>query len=374
MKERRTVVKWISIVLAVAGVVLGLLTARTAFQEAPAIPLSRQPSINPFGRGIAALGKIESKEREIQLAAPQPGLVMQVYASVGDEVKAGQALFELDSRMLQADLVRAESAVAAEEAEIQRWHALPRAEDIPPLQAVVEQYRSQVGDRQERLRLTKEAREKGAANDRDVSRDQFALDEASASLRRAEADLAKMVAGGWTPDLAVAQARLDRAKAELEALRLLKERMTVRAPRDGVILRREIEPGEYASADNARPAMVLGSPKSLYVRAQVDEEDIGLASRLTSAVARTRGAVVEQFELKLVRIEPFARPKVDLTGSNVERVDTRVIDVVFSITRLPGIPLFPGQAVDVFVDIGAERTPLSAAAGSEARAGPGEGR
>lgn len=347
-------IKWISIFLALAGIILGVATARTAFEDAPAIPLSRQPSINPFGRGIAALGKVESSSREIQIAAPQPGLVTEVFVSVGDEVKAGMPLFQLDARLLQADLIRAESAVQADEAEIARWHALPRVEDLPPLEAVVEQFRSLVADRQEQLKLSKDARAQKAANDRDVSRDQFALDQATASLKKAQADLAKAVAGGWKPDLDVAQARLARSRAELEALRMLKERLTVRAPRDGVILRREIEPGEYASLESARTVMVLGSPKSLHVRAQVDEEDIALAARLTSAVARTRGSVVEQFNLTLVRIEPYARPKTDLNGSNTERIDTRVIDVVFSIPALPSVPIYPGQAVDVFIDISPE--------------------
>ncbi len=344
-------IKWLTIVLAIAGVALGVVTSRTAFETPPPIPLSRQPSINPFGRGIAALGKIESKEREIEIAAPQPGLVTEVAVDVGDEVKAGDRLFELDSRLVQADLVRAEASVAAARAEITRWHALPRKEDIPALEAVVQQYRAQLADRTEKLQLTKEARQREAANDRDVSRDQFAVEDAAASLRRAEADLAKLMSGGWEPDLVVAQAMLEKAMAEVSALRLIRDRLTVRSPREGLILRREIEPGEYASPEKSRAALVLGNPKELRVRAQVDEEDIGLVRRGASAVARTRGAVVEQFTLRLLMIEPYARPKTDLTGSATERVDTRIVDVVFAIDRPPAVALYPGEAVDVFVDV-----------------------
>ncbi|MCC6427270.1 MAG: biotin/lipoyl-binding protein [Phycisphaerales bacterium] len=345
-------IKWLSILLAIAGVVLGIATTRTAIRKPVEIPLSRQPSINPFGRGIAALGKIESKGREVEIAAPEPGLVIEVFVDVGQDVKAGDRLFQMDARPRQADLVRAEAAVVAAEAEITRWHALPRKEDIPALEAVVQQYRSQLGDREERLKLTKEARGSNAANDRDVSIDQFAVDEAKASLRKAEADLAKVMSGGWRPDLVIAEALLAQRKAEVEAARLLHDRLTVKAPRDGVILRREIEAGEYASADGGvRAAMVLGNPRELQVRAQVDEEDIGLVGPKGRAVARTRGAVVEQFDLKLVLIEPYARPKMDLTGANTERIDTRVVDVVFAVEKLPGVALYPGQAVDVFVDV-----------------------
>ncbi|GMV27452.1 MAG: hypothetical protein AMXMBFR58_34830 [Phycisphaerae bacterium] len=344
-------IKWLTIILAVAGVLLAVATARTAFEDPPPIPLSRQPSINPFGRGVASLGKVESAHREILIAPPQPGLVVRVNADVGDAVKAGQPLFELDSRVIDADLIRAQAAVEADNAEIARWHALPRAEDVPPLRAVVDQFKALLADREEKLRLTREALQRGAANERDVSRDTFGRDEALASLRKAEADLARTTAGGWEADLTVARANLARSQAELAALRVLKERMTVVAPRDSVVLRRSIEAGEYASPDANRPAMILGNPHELNVRAQVDEEDIALLERMTRAVGRTRGAVVEQFDLTLVRIEPYARPKMELTGSNVERVDTRVIDVVFSLPARPRTPLYPGQAVDVFIDV-----------------------
>ncbi|HLO42082.1 MAG TPA: HlyD family efflux transporter periplasmic adaptor subunit [Phycisphaerales bacterium] len=344
-------VKWISILLALLGTVLALATARTAYQEPSVTPLSRQPSINPYGRGVAALGKVESREREIMLAAPQPGLVTEVFAQVGREVKAGDALLQLDARVLQADLMRAQAAVEANKAEIDRWRALPRREDIPPLEAVVAQYKSLTADREEQLKLTMLARERGAANDRDVSRDRFTYEQAAASLTRAQADLDKALAGGWAPDLTLLEAQLARSNAELDAIRLLKDRQTVRAPRDGVILRRDIEPGEYASADPNRPMLVLGTPGALHIRAQVDEEDIALVQRMTRAAARTRGSVVEQFDLSLVRIEPYARPKTDLTGSNVERIDTRVVDVIFAVPSTPRFTLYAGQAVDVFIDV-----------------------
>ena len=67
------------------------------------------------------------------------------------------------------------------------------------------------------------------------------------------------------------------------------------------------------------------------------------------AVARTRGAQPTMLDLEVLRIEPSARPKSDLTGNNTERVDTRVIDVVLRVTSPATTPIFPGQAVDVFI-------------------------
>ena len=93
-------------------------------------------------------------------------------------------------------------------------------------------------------------------------------------------------AGGQ--DLAVAEANLARSKAEVESLNILMDRMTVRAPRDGTVLRRQIEPGEYAASDPARPALIIGDLSDLNIRAQVDEEDIGLVTAEGKAVAQLR--------------------------------------------------------------------------------------
>ena len=135
----------------------------------------------------------------------------------------------------------------------------------------------------------------------------------------------------------------------------------MRAPRDGRILRRTIEAGESASFDQGRPALILGDLRNLRVRAQIDEEDIALLAPLLKdagkqqALARTRGAIVIDVPLRLVRVEPFARPKADITGANTERVDTRVIDVVFEMTQEPRFPIFPGQALDVFIEASSDQ-------------------
>ena len=61
--------------------------------------------------------------------------------------------------------------------------------------------------------------------------------------------------------------------------------------------------------------------------------------------------------LRFVRIEPFVIPKRSLTGDSAERVDTRVLQIIFELDR-PEVPLYVGQQVDVFI----ERAPTPVAA------------
>ncbi len=343
-------VRWITIILAVAGTLVGVWAVAATRENPPQLPLARSPSINPFDHGVAALGVIEPARKEAAIVAPEPLLVTSVMVDVGDRVTPGQELFTLDGRKLKADLVRAKSAVASGQSEVDRWHALPRKEDLPPLQAAVERSKAVLADRREQLSLSIEANQRGAGNAREVSLGQYGVDAVKADLDRAVADLDKAKAGGWQPDLAIAQANLGRLKAEVEALELLLERLTVRAPRDATVLRRDIEVGEIAAADGNRPSLILGDLSTLRVRAQVDEEDIALVGLQSKAVARSRGSVSKEFLVKLVRIEPYGRPKPALSGATTERVDTRVIDVIFEVPHDPGVALYPGQAVDVFIE------------------------
>ncbi|MDR4472557.1 MAG: hypothetical protein MRJ92_07865 [Nitrospira sp.] len=53
--------------------------------------------------------------------------------------------------------------------------------------------------------------------------------------------------------------------------------------------------------------------------------------------------------LTFVRIEPYIVPKKSLTGENTERVDTRVLQVIYRFER-SAFPVYTGQQVDVFID------------------------
>ncbi len=122
------------------------------------------------------------------------------------------------------------------------------------------------------------------------------------------------------------------------------------APRDGTVLQSNIRVGEYASLEPAKPILVRGDIESLQVRADFDEQ---LAARIvpgTSAIGFVKGAGGQAIPLCFVRIEPYVIPKQSLTGSSTERVDTRVLQVIFRTGSVAAHPLYVGQQMDVYVD------------------------
>jgi len=69
-----------------------------------------------------------------------------------------------------------------------------------------------------------------------------------------------------------------------------------------------------------------------------------------AAQAYVKGDSKNAIPLQFIRIEPFVIPKTSLTGSSSERVDTRVLQVIYSLQLPKDRQLYVGQQVDVFID------------------------
>lgn len=358
-------VKWITFILAAVGLSAGIYTVATAKQELPKPPPSRPPSVNPFPDGVAAIGTVEPSSREIVVIAPDQGMVTEVFVKVNDAVEKGQSLFQIDARPFEAQLVEAEAQLAVSEAQVKRLENSPRAEDLPPAEADVASARVALADAEDFLARTKEAATSGSASENEAARRKFLVHAAESRLKAALAELERVKAGAWKEDVEVARAQARASRARLDSIRILKDRLTVRAPISGVVLKKNVEPGEFAMAtpmQMTQAAMVLGDLSTLHVRAQVDEEDVGLVRMGARAVARARGVrngAKGEFGLEMLRIEPLALPKSNILGTPTERVDTRVVEVVFRVEKgaaeSAGVPLYSGQAVDVFIEAGAAK-------------------
>jgi HlyD family secretion protein len=335
---------------------MGIYTIQYSNVTPPELPLTGRPSLNPYPHGIAASGKVEAVSRNIAIAAPEPGVVAAVCVEVNQAVQKGDLLFQLDSRLLESERVQAEALLRVAKAELAKLEAAPRREDVAPLEAAVRQAQVRVDDLKDEYARLERALAKGAATEGELQRKLFERQGAEAALAEAQAQRDRIAAGTWDKDLAIARANLDKADAALRALALRLERLSVRAPVAGVVLKRNLEPGEFAQPGAASPALLLGDLSRLRVRAQVDEEDAPRLRPGLAATASVRGAARQEIPLTMLRIEPLALPKRDLTGSIIEVVDTRVVEVLYDLPPGQVVPLYPGQQVDVFIDAPAAET------------------
>ena len=92
----------------------------------------------------------------------------------------------------------------------------------------------------------------------------------------------------------------------------------------------------------------MGNVDTLVVRVDIDENDAWRIDPAADAVAFVRGNRDLKTNLKFVRVEPYIVPKRSLTGESTERVDTRVLQVLYSFNR-DALPVYVGQQMDVFI-------------------------
>ena len=258
------------------------------------------------------MGLVEASTENISIGSPLPAVVARVLVTAGQTVKAGQPLFELDVRQLRAERAVREQA-----------QAVARAQ--------VEVARARLQDLQRQLEFAQQVKDRRAISAEELTRRSSAVDTARAELAAAEA--------------AVAAARAQASAVEVEI-----DRSVVRSPIDAEVLQVKVRAGEFApAAPTSTPLVLLGRSKPLHVRVDVDEHEGWRVQPGAAGVGHLRGNADARTPLSFVRFEPFVVPKRSLTGDSTERVDTRVLQVIYRVER-DDLPLFVGQQLDVFIE------------------------
>jgi multidrug resistance efflux pump len=338
-------------VLALAGTTFAILEVAAGSQPAPVAKPVADPSRPPFENYIAGSGILEAEDRNIAIGAPLSRLVLDVNVKVGDEVPAGAPLFRLDDRDLRAELIVRKSAVDSARSKLERLRAAPRAEEIPPAEARVAAAEAQLADFRNQVTLWESVADKRAVTVEDLQRRKFAVQAQEARLAEAKAALVLLKAGSWKPDIQVAESDLAAAQAQVEQTETEISRLTVRAPMKGVVLQVLVRPGEFAPAGALQnPLMLFGALDRINLRVDVDENDAWRFRKDAAAVAFVRGNRELKTDLKFERVEPYVIPKRSLTGDSTERVDTRVMQAVYSFER-GKLPVYVGQQMDVFIEV-----------------------
>lgn len=282
--------------LALTGIILAVVLMKKLTTPGPQSH-HLDPAINPFDKTIAAGGIIEGIDKNIEIGVPQSAVVKEVYVKVGDKVRTGDILFRLDDRDLLAQLLVQKAQISISMANLNRLKdQLSRLESIEDPRAVS----------QEEL-----------------------------NTRRS--------------DVAIAKAQLEAAEAQVTHTILMLERLCICAPQNGVILQNNIRKGEYIGAGGP-PAIILGDLEHLQVRAEIDEQNASHIFPHTAASAFPKNNSSLEIPLRFERIEPYVIPKRSLTGASDEKVDTRVLQVIYSFDHPLSFPLYVGQQVDIFIE------------------------
>jgi HlyD family secretion protein len=321
------------------------------------------PPRSPIGPTIAAAGLVEPQSENISIGSALSGVVLEVYVPpemAGTTVKAGDPLFRVDDRQLLAQLASQQANLAAAESELSKLNSMPRQEEIPATQAKVRAAQANLRLAHDRLERGEHLAQRQATSQEDLVQRRLAEESAEAELARAQADLDLLNAGAWEPDKAIARAKIKQMQAQITQTQTEIERCLVRAPVDGQVLQVNVRPGEFVGTPPDKTLVLLGDARQPHVRADIDEHDIPRFRPELPATAFVRGDGERQLKLRFVRVEPYVIPKRSLTGDNTERVDTRVLQVIYAVEGSDA-GLHVGQQVDLFIDAGSPTSDASLA-------------
>jgi HlyD family secretion protein len=267
---------------------------------------------------IFGIGTVEAR-RSYLVGPTAAGRVKAVHVDVGETVKAGQLLAEidpvdLDERLRSTEAAYARSANAVTAAEAQRKDALARRQ-VAELNA--KRYRDLGG--------------KNFVSASAVEGKQQELDSAQAAVEVSEANLQ----GARQEQL--------RLKADQDGIRQQRSNLRLLATRDGLVVSRDAEPGSTVIAGQA--VLRLVEPDSLWVKARLDQgRSRGLAVGQAADIV-LRSNVSTPLPGKVARIEP-------VSDSVTEE---RIAQIAFE--RIPD-GLSVGEMAEVTVKTGAAQSGL----------------
>jgi len=286
-----------------------------------------------FVQSVVASGHVEAPFR-VNIGSQITGVVANVPVSEGQAVKAGDTLIALDDREARAAVVQTEGAVAQAEARLRQMRELT----VPSAEEALRQARATLVNAQQTheraARLAHEGYGTKAALDEAVK----SLDIARAQLRNAELQVFTSRPGG--SDYVMAETQLNQARASLATSQSRLGYTVINAPRDGILISRDVERGNIVQPSNV--LMKLSPTGETELVVQIDEKNLGLIAIGQKALASADAFPKDTFAAELV----YINPGIDLQRASVEVK-----------LRAPAPPAYLRQDMTISVDIEVAKRP-----------------
>ncbi len=351
--------------LSIIGILAGLVSVYLYGTQRTPQPPAFNPAPNPYAKGIYANGIIESYQtngENINIYPEVPGTVVKILVTEGETVHQGTPLLVLDDSVQRAIVEQQESQAEAARALLEELRAQPRKENLEVAKAQVDYARANLKSLQDQLDKQRKSYE---LNSKSVSKD--TLDNAENAVKVAKANLEVVLrqygltkSGAWIYDIKNQENQYEAQSKAFMASNALLSKYIIKAPVDGVILSINAAVGSYISAQGTydtytegfNPVIVMGSSQpNLGVRCYIDEILIHRLPQPSQIKAKMfiRGTDIT-IPLEYVRVQPYVSPKIQLSNQRTERVDVRVLPVIFRFKKPKDINFYPGQLFDVYIE------------------------
>lgn len=301
--------KYLLPLLAILGAIFGLISVRQSQKSLPVPVILFPPATSPYPHAIAGAGIVEASSQNISIGTPFNEIISKIFVIEGDNVKKGDPLFQLDLRNFEAQLATAKASLDLSKVDFE--------------------------DKQKNYSFYQRLKDKNAVSEQIYEQARFAMLQAAENVKVADANVHEI---------------------ETNIARSI-----IRAPIDGKILQVNSHIGEIApiipfissqstwlTAANGT-LILMGCVSPMQIRIDIDEEDAWRYEPGSAATAFVRGNRNINFPVTYVRTEPYIIPKSSFTGQTAERVDTRVLQVLYQFEK-KDLPVYAGQILDIFIE------------------------
>jgi len=227
-----------------------------------------KPTLMTFEDTVTFVGNLEAEERASVASKVSDVTVLSVNVDVGDEIKRGDILVEMDDGLNRRQIEEARAAVARAEAAI--------AQAKSRLSTVEKDYK----------------RYKQLYEEQVISRQQFDQTEGQYEVEKAGLDLA--------------QRELKQAQARLEQLLIVKNYHKVAAPVGGVIAERRVDPGDTIKSGDV--LLVISRQDNVKIKGSITETDYPKVKLGQPVHVRVDAFPGREFNGKVNRISPVLDP------------------------------------------------------------------
>ena len=310
-------------------------------------PAAAESAIVTRPAQLVAPGRVEPERDAVQLAFEAPGRIVEILVDEGQAVTRDQPLARLDDRLASARVVAAEAALAQAKARYTHARRGPRSEDLAAARAEADAAAAAAAHRGAEQVRSEHLGKVGAVADSIVDADGAAARIAAAQAEAATARYRSLAKGTRPEHVEEAKAAIQLAQAELDAARVALDQTVLRAPRDGVILRRYAEVGALVTLMTPSPIVSLADLRTLQIRAEIDEADVAAVAVGQAAYATADAFGDRKFPVRITRITHELGRKTVRDDDPRARVDTRVLEVTAVFDRAPEVELPLGLRMSV---------------------------
>ncbi len=311
----------------------GCTTSETASSQVETIPSVEVIKPGAVASGLTASGKI-LPDQEVQVVAKISGKVASVRVSEGAKVKKGEELIQLEEEDYALQVSQAQSGVLSTQAKLADVKAGTRKEEIQALQAGVEQAKASLEQTKANVeqakaaldlaeksyQRTKSLFESGAIPQAELDRMSLEWEKARTNFAQAQAQEKSMdgqldasqaklnlaQSGPTLNTIQVLQAEVGKAQSALDLAENALSHTSVKSPMDGIIVQRNIEPGELAQPGT--PLLTLVKMDQVKIEVSLPQEHVNEVKPGDVVMIDVAGLGNQTIEGKLQFVSPVSDP------------------------------------------------------------------